>query len=151
MVLRGFFRFFKKLNRTIPNQIDKYEARHGKNWQEGLDNKKIRLKDGSIGETKSKTYLFHQIHSVIQQVPELGKIREHHPAMYPVLLPSNYIEAMTDKQEIVIDPFLGSGTTMVACHQLKRVCYGMELEPKYCQVIIDRMKKLDPDIKISKV
>ena len=50
----------------------------------------------------------------------------------------------------VYDPFLGSGTTMVAAHQLNRKCYGMEIDPKYCQVIIDRMKKLDPSIVIKK-
>jgi len=52
---------------------------------------------------------------------------------------------------LVADLFLGSGTTMVAAHQLNRKCYGMELDPKYCQVIVDRMQKLDPslDIKIN--
>lgn len=50
----------------------------------------------------------------------------------------------------VYDPFIGSGTTMVAAHQLGRKCYGMELDPKYCQVIVDRMLKLDPDIEIKK-
>jgi DNA modification methylase len=49
----------------------------------------------------------------------------------------------------VYDPFLGSGTTMVACHQLGRICYGMELDPKYCQVIVDRMVKFDPDIEVK--
>lgn len=50
----------------------------------------------------------------------------------------------------VYDPFLGSGTTMVAAHQLNRKCYGIEIDPKYCQVIIDRMRKLDPNITITK-
>lgn len=50
----------------------------------------------------------------------------------------------------VHDPFLGSGTTMVAAHQLSRKCYGMELDPKYCQVIIDRMRKLDPSLVIKR-
>jgi 16S rRNA G966 N2-methylase RsmD len=50
----------------------------------------------------------------------------------------------------VLDLFIGSGSTMVAAHQLKRKCYGMELDPKYCQVILDRMRKLDTTIKIKK-
>ena len=49
----------------------------------------------------------------------------------------------------IFDLFLGSGSTMVAAHQLKRKCYGMELDPKYCQVIIDRMTKLDSTIKVK--
>ena len=56
------------------------------------------------------------------------------------------------KKEItlVLDAYLGSGSTMVASHQLKRKCYGMELDPKYCDVIIKRMIKLDPTIKVKR-
>ena len=51
---------------------------------------------------------------------------------------------------ICFDGFLGSGSTMVASHQLSRKCYGMELDPKYCDVIISRMLKLDPTLIIKR-
>ena len=62
----------------------------------------------------------------------------------------SYLFAYTKKGEIVCDLFCGSGTTMVAAQQLNRICYGMELDPKYCQVIINRMLKLDPDLIVKK-
>ena len=73
-----------------------------------------------------------------------------HPTQKPVELPAMAIENITNQNELVLDLFLGSGSTMVAAHQLKRKCYGMELDPKYCQVIIDRMRKLDPTLKIKR-
>lgn len=76
-----------------------------------------------------------------------GKTRVH-PTQKPVGL---FGDIFNDFQfKICFDGFLGSGTTMVASHQLKRKCYGMELDPKYCQVIIDRMKKLAPTLVIKK-
>jgi DNA modification methylase len=77
---------------------------------------------------------------------EFGKI---HKATFPIAFPSWILEKM-DFAQSVLDLFCGTGTTMVASHQLKRKCYGMELDPKYCQVIIDRMKKLDPTLIIKK-
>jgi DNA modification methylase len=75
---------------------------------------------------------------------------EHHKACFPVELPSKGIKIFTKEGMILFEPFTGSGSTMVACHQLNRKCYGMELDPKYCQVIVDRMKKLDPSLVIKK-
>jgi len=73
-----------------------------------------------------------------------------HPTMKPVLLLAYLIKNSSTQGQIVADPFLGSGSTMVAAHHLNRKCYGMELDPLYCQVIIDRMQKLDPGIEIKK-
>jgi DNA modification methylase len=72
-----------------------------------------------------------------------------HAATFPIDLPEWALQ-FTKEKNIVLDQFLGTGTTMVASHQLNRKCYGMELDPKYCQVIVDRMIKLDPSIKITK-
>jgi len=71
-----------------------------------------------------------------------------HPTMKPISLIQMALNDNKDKT-YVYDAFLGSGSTMVASHQLNKKCYGMELDPKYCQVIIDRMQKLEPNIKIK--
>jgi DNA modification methylase len=75
---------------------------------------------------------------------------DYHPTQKPVELPERAIKNSSKLNDIVYDCFLGSGSTMVAAHQLKRKCYGMELDPKYCQVIIDRMRKLDPTLVIKR-
>ena len=74
-------------------------------------------------------------------------VKEHN-ATFPIDFAAHFVQNFCENS--VLDLFLGSGTTMVASHQLKRKCYGMELDPKYCQVIIDRMLKLDPSLKIKR-
>jgi len=86
-----------------------------------------------------------------QDVWEFDRVPpKEHPTMKPIELIIKALKDVTNIKNLVLDMFLGSGSTMVAAHQLKRRCYGMELEPKYCQVIIDRMKKLDPTLKIKR-
>jgi DNA modification methylase len=75
---------------------------------------------------------------------------KEHPTMKPIELIEKALKDVSQVNDKVLDLFLGSGSTMVAAHQLKRKCYGMELDPKYCQVIVDRMKKLDPSLVIKK-
>ena len=72
-----------------------------------------------------------------------------HPTQKPIKLASWFLEQWSEKDNLIADLYLGSGTTMVAAHQLNRKCYGMELDPKYCQVIVDRMHKLDPSLEIK--
>ena len=72
----------------------------------------------------------------------------NHPTVKPLSIVGDVISKT--KGQSVLDLFLGSGTTMVASHQLKRKCYGMELDPKYCQVIVDRMLKLDPTLEVKR-
>jgi DNA modification methylase len=73
-----------------------------------------------------------------------------HPTMKPIELISNEMKISSNQNSLVVDFFLGSGSTMVASHQLKRKCYGMELDPKYCDVIVKRMVKLDPTLIVKR-
>ena len=61
-----------------------------------------------------------------------------HPTMKPVELVANAILDGTEKNMVVLDPFGGSGSTLIACEQLGRKCRMMEIDPHYCDVIIDR-------------
>jgi len=76
--------------------------------------------------------------------------KRHHPTQKPSLLPQWFFNKWGNENDLIADLFLGSGSTMVAAHQLKRKCYGMELDPKYCQVIVDRMMKLDPSLEVKR-
>jgi DNA modification methylase len=97
------------------------------------------------GKPKNK-YNFDFFEQVTEIIEELkGK----HTCPKPITLISDIIKAVNEK-DLICDIFLGSGTTMVASHQLNRKCYGMELDPKYCQVIVDRMLKLDPTLEVKR-
>ena len=61
-----------------------------------------------------------------------------HPAQKPVALSEIPIRNHTQAGESVYDPFLGSGTTLIAAESLGRACYGLEIEPRYAQIIIER-------------
>lgn len=74
----------------------------------------------------------------------------YHPTQKPIEVVSRALKNSSKNNQIIYDAFAGSGSTMVASHQLGRKCYEMELDPKYCQVIIDRMRKLDPDLVIKR-
>ena len=93
-----------------------------------------------------------QFRGTLSNVLDISKqnkngVKEHN-ATFPIDFAAHFVQNFCEKS--VLDLFLGSGTTMVASHQLKRKCYGMELDPKYCQVIVDRMRKLDPTLVIKK-
>lgn len=70
------------------------------------------------------------------------KLTGNHPTPKPLALCSRAIKTSSRENEIVLDLFGGSGSTLIACEQLNRQCYMMELEPKFCDVIIRRWQKL---------
>ena len=85
----------------------------------------------------------------VWDIPRTQK-NELHPTMKPIPLCEKAINDASKINDLVFDLFLGSGSTMVASHQLKRKCYGMELDPKYCDVIVKRMIKLDDTLTVKR-
>ena len=70
------------------------------------------------------------------------KRSEEHPTAKPVELVRRCVKNSTRTGDTIYDPFLGSGTTLVACETEGRRCYGLEIEPRYCDVIVARWEKL---------
>ena len=76
--------------------------------------------------------------------PKTSKTQEHnfnHKHCKNITLPSEFIKHFSNEKENILDLFGGSGSTMIACEQLNRNCYMIELSPHYCQVIIDRWEQ----------
>lgn len=67
---------------------------------------------------------------------------DDHPAKFPVELPERCIRMLSDRDDVVLDPFMGSGTTMIACESNGRSCVGMELSPRYVDLAVRRWENM---------
>ena len=95
------------------------------------------------GLTPDTIYKKFYISNILQGKKDAGE--DLHPTMKPIDFISNEIRVCSNKNGIVIDLFGGSGSTLIACEQLGRKCYMMELDPKYCDVIRRRYWKFTHD------
>jgi DNA modification methylase len=77
------------------------------------------------------------------RLPTFGGSHEAtgHAAAFPVGLPEFFVKAYTDEGDAVYDPFMGSGSTLLAAHNQRRIGYGMEISPAYCDIICARWQK----------
>ena len=101
-----------------------------------------------IKSDKRSIRIFRHLWKGMLKDSERGEKRVH-ATQKPIELVNFCIKEYLPKAKLILDYFLGSGVCMVAAHQLNRKCYGMELDPKYCQVIIDRMIKLDDTLNVK--
>ena len=141
---------YEKLVFPIPDIFEKYEvliwfktnasfgaanARYHQDYEPFLY---LRKNGGSKwrGTTKERMVWFEKRNA----------INTHHPTQKPIDIVSRMIQNSTDKNDIVFDPFLGSGTTAVACKQLKRDFIGIEISEHYCQIAQQRLDSLTQNL-----
>ena len=116
-------------------------------WDKRHPNGTAWLSDAEIAWMKGKRGVY-----IYAETVQGAHRKEHseHPTQKPVGLMKWCIEKLGNP-EIILDPFLGSGTTMVACQNLNRKCRGIEISPDYCSVILQRMKDAFPSIEIRRI
>lgn len=84
--------------------------------------------------------IYHQLWNGM--IREGEKEKRVHPTQKPIKMLSEILEDFTKQDNVILDVFGGSGSTLIACEQLDRTCYMMELDPKYCDVIVKRLENL---------
>lgn len=97
-----------------------------------------------MGRNDKRAYFNKKTQKGISNYWEIGTNKtqlENHLACYPVALPVKGIITMTNENDIVCDPFLGSGSTLIAAEKTGRICYGMEIDPCYVDIIIERYEQ----------
>jgi len=92
---------------------------------------------GVYGDVKYKSINGNILKTVIK-AEKIGKVKEKYEK--PVIIYDKIINHYVNDNEIVVDLFLHSGTALIACEKTNRICYGMELEEHYCDVIVNRYK-----------
>jgi DNA modification methylase len=108
----------------------------------GKDVTSMRDKDGTVKPVSSTERNSHKIPDSVIRISRCATIdmaRQNHPATFPIQLPAFAIRSWPGT---VYEPFCGSGTTLIAAEQLGRKCYGMEISPQYCDVIVKRWETL---------
>jgi len=121
------FIFSKGELKTFNPIIDRRNKSYGRT-RIGTD----RHPDGSTTKSKDrKVKKYSQRLNIWDKVSEKGKVREIHPAVFPVSLCFDHIISWSNKNDLVFDPFMGSFTTAIAAHNLQRNWLGCEKDPDY--------------------
>lgn len=129
---------WKKTGCQIPlwqNSRNKPNARH---YMPNYNHEMIYMMSKGDVQYGTNTQMPEELSMDVWDVSQFSAGGNNHPAAFPVRLAELAIMAMTSKDELCFDPFSGSGSHFIACEKTNRICYGMEIDPKYCDVIVKR-------------
>jgi len=97
---------------------------------------------GKYGRNRSNVWNYPSANSFSRSGPD-GDLLALHPTPKPVALIADAIKDSTRRGALILDPFLGSGTAVIAAERAGRVCYGLELDPLYVDAVIRRLQRHD--------
>lgn len=138
-------------------KANKWIETTGATLKRGPNNFSKRKENGSLRPGYTSPEKLAQDHKIPDSVVRLfneqarGIHTKGHPAVFPVSLPEFIIQTWSQIGEIVFEPFAGSGTTIIACQNLGRRCYAMEISPNYCALILERFSQVFPQTEIKQV
>ena len=94
--------------------------------------------------TKKTAIMVRLLHGgVINADSKIGNNeKRYHPTQKPIVLFEEILQKLTKPNDVILDPFIGSGTTLLAAERTNRICIGYEIDPTYCEIIINRFKNL---------
>ena len=109
----------------------------------------IPKEENRLNELSAQDWLKFTKTWFIHNPPPRKKSELLHPAKYPEKMIEEFISFFTKQGQIVFDPFLGTGSTLVACHNTNRNGIGIELQKKYADIAKDRIHKLEQQLKLD--
>src|SRR3989344_3307598 len=105
--------------------------------------------DNRLNELSAQEWLKFTKTWFVHNPPPRKKEEVLHPAKYPEDMIEQFVKFFTKTGGNVLDPFLGTGSTLVACYNCKRNGIGIELQEKYAKIAQERIKKLDSQLQLS--
>jgi site-specific DNA-methyltransferase (adenine-specific) len=82
-----------------------------------------------------------RIENIIRNIPKIIPQKDDHPTPKPVSLPAHFIALHSRENDLILDPFMGAGTTLRAAKDLGRKAIGIEIEEKYCEIAAKRLSQ----------
>lgn len=137
-VFEYMFIFSKGRPSTFSPIKDRPNKHYGVKYHQTVRQKDGTTKDGH-GKGKKKIAEFGQRHNIWLLPPEKSNNKRFHPAQYPEHIAADHIISWSNEEDIVLDPFMGSGTSGVAAKNLNRKFIGVELDETYFRIAQDRI------------
>ena len=116
-------------------------------WKKGTLSHRNNVQLGKYGRNRTNVWEYPSV-SAFGRASEEGKLLEAHPTVKPTKMIADAILDASARGDIVLDPFLGSGSTVLAAQRVGRRCYGIELEPIYLDTTIRRWQNISGEIAI---